>query len=148
MPDVIVIGAGVAGLRTAVELAARGAQVLVLESKAVLGGRATAFSDPQTGERVDNGQHVLVGCYEETFAFLRQLGTEDRVLAAAKSGCRVRRSHRREEPSSIAAAAGAVQSSRWALRLGGAGVARSAAALNMLVRSGSRKQGCGQRPEG
>ncbi len=78
-PDVIVIGAGVAGLRAAVELAARGARVTVLESKAVLGGRATAFNDPQTGERVDNGQHVMLGCYHETFAFLRQIGTEDRV---------------------------------------------------------------------
>ena len=63
-PDVIVIGAGVAGLRAAVELAARGARVLVLEAKAVLGGRATAFHDPQTGERVDNGQHVMLGCYQ------------------------------------------------------------------------------------
>jgi squalene-associated FAD-dependent desaturase len=79
-PDVIVIGAGVAGLRAAVELAARGARVTVLEAKAVLGGRATAFNDPQTGERVDNGQHVLVGCYRETFAFMRRLGTEDRIL--------------------------------------------------------------------
>ena len=78
-PDVIVIGAGVAGLRAAVHLAARGARVTVLESKAVLGGRATAFNDPQTGERVDNGQHVMLGCYRETFAFLRQIGTEDRV---------------------------------------------------------------------
>jgi squalene-associated FAD-dependent desaturase len=78
-PDVIVIGAGVAGLRAAAQLAARGARVLVLESKAVLGGRATAFNDPQTGERVDNGQHVMLGCYHETFAFLRQIGTEERV---------------------------------------------------------------------
>jgi squalene-associated FAD-dependent desaturase len=78
-PDVVVIGAGVAGLRAAVELAARGARVSVLEAKAVLGGRATAFNDPQTGERVDNGQHVMLGCYHETFAFLRQIGTEDRV---------------------------------------------------------------------
>jgi len=77
--DVTVIGAGVAGLRAAVELAARGARVTVLEAKAVLGGRATAFDDPGTGERVDNGQHVMLGCYSETFAFLRQIGTEDRV---------------------------------------------------------------------
>ena len=77
--DVIVIGAGVAGLRSAVQLAARGARVTVLESKAVLGGRATAFNDPQTGEQVDNGQHVMLGCYHETFAFLRQIGTADRV---------------------------------------------------------------------
>jgi zeta-carotene desaturase len=78
-----VIGAGVAGLRAAVQLAARGARVIVLESKAVLGGRATAFNDPQTGERVDNGQHVMLGCYHETFAFLRQIGTEDRVRVQA-----------------------------------------------------------------
>lgn len=77
--DVVVIGAGVAGLRAAVHLADRGARVTVLEAKAVLGGRATAFTDPQTGERVDNGQHVMLGCYRETFSFLRQIGTEDRV---------------------------------------------------------------------
>ena len=82
-PDVIVIGAGVAGLRAAVQLAGRGARVLVLESKAVLGGRATAFNDPQTGERVDNGQHVMLGCYHETFAFLRQIGPDDRVRVQA-----------------------------------------------------------------
>jgi squalene-associated FAD-dependent desaturase len=78
-PDVIVIGSGVSGLRAAVHLAARGARVTVLESKALLGGRATAFNDPQTGERVDNGQHVMLGCYRETFAFLRQIGTENLV---------------------------------------------------------------------
>jgi zeta-carotene desaturase len=78
-PDVVVIGAGVAGLRAAVALADRGARVCVLEAKAVLGGRATSFIDPQTGDRVDNGQHVLLGCYRDTFAFLKQIGTYDRV---------------------------------------------------------------------
>ncbi len=77
--DVVVIGAGIAGLRAAVQLAARGARVTVLEAKAILGGRATAFVDPQTGERVDNGQHVMLGCYHETFAFLREIGTDDRI---------------------------------------------------------------------
>ncbi|MCM3879746.1 MAG: hydroxysqualene dehydroxylase HpnE [Vicinamibacterales bacterium] len=78
-PDVVVVGAGVAGLTAAVELADRGARVCVLEAKAVLGGRATAFTDPQTGERVDNGQHVLLGCYHDTFRFLKKIGTDGRV---------------------------------------------------------------------
>ena len=77
--DAIVVGAGFAGLSAAVSLAERGARVLVLEARPGLGGRATAFVDPETGERVDNGQHVLIGCYHETFRFLRTLGTDTRV---------------------------------------------------------------------
>jgi squalene-associated FAD-dependent desaturase len=78
-PDVVVIGAGFAGLSAAVRLAERGARVLVVEERRRLGGRATAFPDPQSGEFVDNGQHVLFGCYHETFAFLRAVGAEDAV---------------------------------------------------------------------
>ena len=51
----------------------------MLEARPTLGGRATAFIDPATGERVDNGQHVLVGGYHETFAFLRRIGTDGDV---------------------------------------------------------------------
>ncbi|MBE3133913.1 MAG: FAD-dependent oxidoreductase, partial [Acidobacteria bacterium] len=76
MFDVTVIGGGFAGLSAAVALAAAGARVLVLEARRTLGGRASSFTDPRTGESVDNGQHVLVGCYHETFAFLRTIGAE------------------------------------------------------------------------
>ena len=78
-PDVIVIGAGFAGLSAAAALAERSLRVLVLEARATLGGRATAFTDPATGERVDNGQHVMFGCYHETFGFLRRIGTDSLV---------------------------------------------------------------------
>ena len=78
-PDVIVIGAGFAGLSAAVRLTKRGARVLVLEARSRLGGRATAFPDRDTGELVDNGQHILMGCYTETFGFLRDIGAEDNV---------------------------------------------------------------------
>jgi zeta-carotene desaturase len=79
-PDAIVIGAGFAGLSAATALAERGSRVLVLEARPTLGGRATAFTDPVTGDRVDNGQHVMFGCYHETFRFLRRIGTESDVL--------------------------------------------------------------------
>ncbi len=77
--DAIVIGAGFAGLSSAVELARRGSRVLVLESRQRLGGRATSFTDGATGERVDNGQHVLFGCYRETFRFLDEIGARQNV---------------------------------------------------------------------
>lgn len=78
-PDVIVVGAGFAGLSAAAALAARGARVLVLDARAQLGGRATAFVDRETGELVDNGQHVMFGCYRQTFDFLRRVGAQDNV---------------------------------------------------------------------
>lgn len=77
---VVVIGGGFAGLSAATALAERGVPVTVLEARPTLGGRATAFTDPATGERVDNGQHVLIGGYHETFRFLRRIGTESDVL--------------------------------------------------------------------
>ncbi len=73
-PDVVVVGAGFAGLSAAVRLTMSGRRVLVLEGRARLGGRATAFADVVTGEIVDNGQHVLLGCYTETLAFLHDIG--------------------------------------------------------------------------
>jgi squalene-associated FAD-dependent desaturase len=79
--DVIVIGAGVAGLSAAVRAARDGARVLVLEARSRLGGRATAFPDRETGEVVDNGQHVLLGCYTETLAFLRDVDALGHVRA-------------------------------------------------------------------
>lgn len=77
--DAVVVGAGFAGLSAAARLAEAGARVLVLEARSRLGGRATAFVDRESGELVDNGQHVLIGCYRETFVFLDRIGASGHV---------------------------------------------------------------------
>lgn len=77
--DAVVVGAGFAGLSAASRLARDGARVLVLEARSRLGGRATAFRDRETGELVDNGQHALMGCYTDTFAFLDTIGASANV---------------------------------------------------------------------
>jgi len=73
--QVVVIGAGCAGLAAGVRLASRGIRVTVIEEAPRLGGRATAFMDKESGTRLDNGQHALFGCYRETYDFLRVIGT-------------------------------------------------------------------------
>jgi hydroxysqualene dehydroxylase len=78
--DVAIIGGGFAGLSAGVALADRGFRVALLESKPTLGGRAYSFPDPDSEDFVDNGQHVLMGCYHATLAFLKRIGTRDRLV--------------------------------------------------------------------
>ncbi|MGH2569280.1 MAG: hydroxysqualene dehydroxylase HpnE [Bacteroidota bacterium] len=77
VPDVIVIGGGLSGLSAAVDLVSRGSRVLLLEQRPFLGGRTYSFVDETTGDVVDNGQHLLMGCYRETRRFLKVIGSDD-----------------------------------------------------------------------
>ncbi len=76
---VIVIGGGFAGLAAATALAERGCRVTVLERRPRLGGRAYSFTDETTGDTVDNGQHLMMGCYHETMRFLDRIGSSSLV---------------------------------------------------------------------
>ncbi|MFI5346903.1 MAG: hydroxysqualene dehydroxylase HpnE [Elusimicrobiota bacterium] len=76
--DVVIVGAGFAGLSCAVALASEGRKVLVLDKKPHLGGRAYSFGDPSVGD-VDNGQHLFMGCYRATRRFLKTIGTEEKL---------------------------------------------------------------------
>lgn len=73
--DVVVIGAGCAGLAAAVRLSSQGAKVVVVEQAPRFGGRTTSFVDRESGETLDNGQHALFGCYHATYDLLREIGT-------------------------------------------------------------------------
>lgn len=76
---VAVVGGGIAGLACALRLAEAGAQVTVIETRRKLGGRATSFADPRTGEVLDNCQHVLMGCCTNLLDFYDRLGVRDLV---------------------------------------------------------------------
>jgi squalene-associated FAD-dependent desaturase len=75
MKSVIVIGGGFAGLSAATSLAQKGCHVTLLEGRQIFGGRAYSFVDPKTGDSVDNGQHLFMGCYLETLTFLRRINS-------------------------------------------------------------------------
>src|SRR5262245_32198477 len=81
---VAVVGGGFAGLAAAVRLAGAGARVTLLERRPFLGGRAYSFTDPVTGDVVDNGPHAFMGAYVETIDFLREIGTVARLAFGAR----------------------------------------------------------------
>lgn len=63
-------------MASAAALESAGASVTLIESRKSLGGRAGSFEDPQTGETLDNCQHVLLGCCTNLLDFYRRLGVE------------------------------------------------------------------------
>ena len=73
---ILIIGGGWAGIAAAVEAAGRGNTVLLVEERGYLGGRARSFVDRETGHHIDNGQHVMMGCYHALLNVLRTLGTQ------------------------------------------------------------------------
>jgi zeta-carotene desaturase len=80
MEDVLIIGGGFAGLAAGVGLSKAGRRVRLIEQRRYLGGRAFSFRDSHTGAVVDNGQHIMMGCYHATQEFLKEIGTLDRIV--------------------------------------------------------------------
>ncbi|MBI5756537.1 MAG: FAD-dependent oxidoreductase [Nitrospirae bacterium] len=79
MKKVIIIGGGFAGLTASAELLSAGFHVTLIEQRRFLGGRAYSFFDKKAGIELDNGQHILMGCYEKTFRFLKKIGVADKL---------------------------------------------------------------------
>ncbi|QEH37210.1 15-cis-phytoene desaturase [Aquisphaera giovannonii] len=75
-PHVAIAGGGLAGLAAAAALADRGLRITLLESRPRLGGRASSFVDPATGEKVDNCQHVSMRCCTNLADFCRRVGID------------------------------------------------------------------------
>jgi squalene-associated FAD-dependent desaturase len=76
--DIAVIGAGVAGLAAAVALAKDGAEVLLLERRPFVGGRAYSYSHPALGEVVDS-QHVVLGCCTNFLDLIAESGAAESI---------------------------------------------------------------------
>ena len=85
-----IVGAGLAGLSTAVRLAGRGRRVVLHEANRFAGGRCRTFHDPRLEREIDNGNHLslsgnraaradLAAIVKGTRAFARQAGLDHLV---------------------------------------------------------------------
>ena len=70
-----VVGAGLAGLSAAVQLASRGLSVAVHEATAQAGGRCRSYYDATLGMEIDNGNHLVLSGNPATLAYLATIGS-------------------------------------------------------------------------
>ena len=78
-PTVAIAGGGLAGLAAGCALADAGFRVTLFERRPYLGGRASSYQHPGTGEIVDNCQHVLLGCCTNLIDFYRRTGVDGKI---------------------------------------------------------------------
>jgi len=70
---VAIVGAGLAGMATAVELVDAGQEVEIFESRSFIGGKAGSWVDGD-GNHVEMGLHVFFGCYTQLFDLMEKVG--------------------------------------------------------------------------
>jgi len=78
-PTVAIAGGGLAGLATACALSDAGFRVTLFEKRPFLGGRASSYEHPGTGEVVDNCQHVLFRVCTNLIEFYQRIGVADQI---------------------------------------------------------------------
>src|SRR6202167_5360089 len=78
-PSIAIAGGGLGGLAAACALADSGAKITLSERRPYLGGRASSYEHPGTGEVIDNCQHVLFGVCTNLIDLYRRIGVEDKI---------------------------------------------------------------------
>ena len=78
--SVHIIGAGLAGLATAVRLCAQGARAIVYEATNQAGGRCRSYHDPVLGITIDNGNHLLLSGNQAALGYLDTIGASNRLF--------------------------------------------------------------------
>jgi zeta-carotene desaturase len=76
---VAIVGGGLAGLAAGCALSDAGLLVTLFEKRPYVGGRASSYEHPGTGEVVDNCQHVLLGCCTNLIQFYERLGVSGKI---------------------------------------------------------------------
>lgn len=75
-----VIGAGLAGLSAAMELAGQGVRVLVHEAGPQAGGRCRSYFDRELGCRIDNGNHLLLSGNAAAQRYLARISAKQTMV--------------------------------------------------------------------
>lgn len=76
---VAIVGAGLAGMASAVDLVDAGAEVEIFESRPFIGGKVGSWVDAD-GNHLEMGLHVFFSCYYQLFDLMKKVGAFDNLL--------------------------------------------------------------------
>jgi zeta-carotene desaturase len=83
---VAIVGAGLAGMATAVDLVDAGHSVEIFESRPFVGGKVGSWIDAD-GNHVEMGLHVFFGCYYQLFDLMKKVGVIDKLRLKEHTHC-------------------------------------------------------------
>jgi len=74
-----IVGAGLAGMVAAMDLADAGHEVEMFELRPFVGGKVSSWQD-KDGNHIEMGLHVFFGCYYNLFGIMKRTGSFDKYL--------------------------------------------------------------------
>jgi squalene-associated FAD-dependent desaturase len=80
-----VVGAGLAGLSAALELATAGVPVHLWEGAGAAGGRCRSYHDPKLGRTIDNGNHLVLSGNRSVARYLKLADAAHGLVAAPEA---------------------------------------------------------------
>lgn len=81
-----IIGAGLAGLSCAVNLVEnKNKKVILYEASSIFGGRCRSYNDKDFNCLLDNGNHLIIKAYKNTFDYLKKIKASNELIANNKT---------------------------------------------------------------
>ena len=88
MPEVIVVGSGLAGMSAATRLMEQGFDITLYEQNNFLGGKLGAHRDSHTPDPHEHCYHMYLNWYNNFWQFMSEIGAVDKFIPSPVIGCR------------------------------------------------------------
>jgi hypothetical protein len=89
MPEVIIVGSGLAGISAATRLMEQGFDITLYEQNNFLGGKLGAHRDDEKDDPHEHCYHMYLNWYNNFWQFMTEIGALDKFVPSPVIGCRL-----------------------------------------------------------
>ena len=81
-----IIGAGLAGLSCAINLLKeKNKKIILYEASSLFGGRCRSYNEKYFNCLLDNGNHLIIKAYKNTFSYLKNINAHTKLISNNKT---------------------------------------------------------------